>query len=235
MDINEFVEDTSLIAHQEDRLTKLFLNGELTFSEYSSRMDLYPDIDLQMTESDASRRTIGFDHVAVQKIMEPKPHKANNRCQLCQLCQKRKRRVLPRPLRRLMGEATLRYGKGEIKLPTQICMEIIRLVPSGDPEPFRMLAMIYQDDQPEKSLQFALIAAYLSPKNADEWIRLAILSEKSGDMTQAITCYSKAIQASPENISLHEERARLQRQIRKRRLESEISEIKKRTCEDIQN
>lgn len=47
-------QDTSLTADEEDRLTKQFLNGELTFSEYSSRMD--QDVDLlEATESDTSR------------------------------------------------------------------------------------------------------------------------------------------------------------------------------------
>ncbi|XP_024880355.1 general transcription factor 3C polypeptide 3-like [Temnothorax curvispinosus] len=196
-------QDTSLTADEEDRLTKQFLNGELTFSEYSSRMD--QDIDLETIESDASRRTIGFDHVAVQKIMEPKPHKANNGRQ------KRKRRDLPLVLQRFMGEAILRYGKGEKELAAKMCLDIIRQVPSAA-GPFRTLATIYERDQ-EKSLQFALIAAYLSPKNVDQWIRLAEKSEKSGDMKQAIMCYSKAIQASPKDISLYEERARLQKQI----------------------
>lgn len=72
--------------------------------------------------------------------------------------------------------------------------------------------MIYENDQPEKSLQFALIAAHLSPKDADQWVRLANLSLESGDIKQAITCYSKAIQASPKDISLYETRAQLQEQ-----------------------
>lgn len=36
-------EDSTLTLEEEDKLTKQFLNGELTFSEYSSRMD--PEID----------------------------------------------------------------------------------------------------------------------------------------------------------------------------------------------
>lgn len=83
------------------------------------------------------------------------------------------------------------------------------------PEPFQTLAMIYENDQPERSLQFALIAAHLSPKDADQWVRLANLSLESGDesgIKQAITCYSKAIQASPKDTSLYERRAQLQEQ-----------------------
>jgi len=77
--------------------------------------------------------------------------------------------------------------------------------------------MIYENDQPEKSLQFALIAAHLSPKNADQWVRLANLSLEGSDVKQAITCYSKAIQASPKNVDLYEKRARLQEQTGDRR------------------
>lgn len=51
MDVED--QDTSLTADEEDRLTKQFLNGELTFSEYSSRMD--QDIELETIENDTSR------------------------------------------------------------------------------------------------------------------------------------------------------------------------------------
>lgn len=46
-------QDMSLTADEEDRLTKQFLNGELTFCEYSSKMD--QDINLEMSENDAPR------------------------------------------------------------------------------------------------------------------------------------------------------------------------------------
>lgn len=72
--------------------------------------------------------------------------------------------------------------------------------------------MIYENDDPEKSLQCSLVAAHLSPKDADQWIRLANMSLDSNDIKQAITCYSKAIQASPKDISLYEIRAQLQEQ-----------------------
>lgn len=92
------------------------------------------------------------------------------------------------------------------------CDCFFRQVPSA-PEPFCTLAMIYETDQPEKSLQFALIAAHLSPKDAEQWVRLANLSLESGNAKQAITCFSKAIQASPKDISLYEARAQLQEQM----------------------
>lgn len=51
MDVED--QDTSLTADEEDWLTKQFLNGELTFSEYSSRMD--QDIDPETIENDTSK------------------------------------------------------------------------------------------------------------------------------------------------------------------------------------
>jgi len=46
-------QDTTLTADEEDRLTKQFLNGELTFSEYSSKMDR--DVDLEAMDVDDAR------------------------------------------------------------------------------------------------------------------------------------------------------------------------------------
>lgn len=75
-----------------------------------------------------------------------------------------------------------------------------------------MLQEIYENDQPDKALQFALIAAHLSPRDSDQWVRLATWSLETGNLRQALTCYSKAIQASPRSIELYEIRANLQDQ-----------------------
>ena len=87
----------------------------------------------------------------------------------------------------------------------------LRQVPNA-PEPFHTLSMIYENDQPDKALQFALIAAHLSPRDSDQWVRLANSSLEAGNLRQALTCYSKAIQANPKNIELYETRAKLQDQ-----------------------
>jgi general transcription factor 3C polypeptide 3 (transcription factor C subunit 4) len=86
-----------------------------------------------------------------------------------------------------------------------------RQVPNA-PEPFHTLSMIYENDQPDKALQFALIAAHLSPRDSEQWVRLANSSLESENLRQALTCYSKAIQACPKNIELYETRAKLQEQ-----------------------
>lgn len=93
---------------------------------------------------------------------------------------------------------------------------INRQVPSA-PEPFQTLAMIYEHDQPEKALQFSLIAAHLSPRDANQWVKLAKNSLERGDIKQAITCYSKAIQASPKDATLYEARSELYEAIGDRR------------------
>ncbi|KAL0100094.1 hypothetical protein PUN28_019509 [Cardiocondyla obscurior] len=162
-------------------------------------------MDQETTENDTSRRTIGSDSVPMQKNVEQKPNKANN------VRQRKKRRVLSRVLQGLMGEANLKVARGEIEIAIKICEEIIKQAPRA-PEPFYTLAMIYENDQPEKSLQCELIAALLSPKDVGQWVRLANLSLKNGNIKQAITCFSKAIQASPKNIRLYEMRAHLQEQ-----------------------
>lgn len=195
--------NTVLTPDEEDHLTKQFLNGELTFSEYSSRMD--QGADLETAEIESSRNDVENEERDTNVTAPSKTSKSQSGGQTHY---RRKKRALPPVLQGLMGEANLRYARGDIELAAKICMEIIRQVPSA-PEPFHTLAMIYEADQPEKSLQFALIAAHLSPKDADQWVRLANLSLESGDIKQAITCYNKAIQASPKDVTLYEARAEL--------------------------
>ncbi|KAL7991542.1 hypothetical protein Chor_015798 [Crotalus horridus] len=105
--------------------------------------------------------------------------------------EKRPRSKLPRALRGLMGEANIRFARGEHEEAILMCMEIIRQAPLAY-EPFSTLAMIYEDQgDMEKSLQFELIAAHLNPSDTEEWVRLAEMSLEQDNIKQAVFCYSK--------------------------------------------
>ncbi|XP_008298684.1 general transcription factor 3C polypeptide 3 [Stegastes partitus] len=116
---------------------------------------------------------------------------------------------LPRALRGLMGEANIRYARGEKEDAILMCMEIIRQAPLAY-EPFSTLAMIYEDDEDmDKALQFGLIAAHLNPSDCEEWIRLAEMSLEQDNIQQAILCYTKAIKYDPTNVRYLWERSSL--------------------------
>ncbi|XP_031708076.1 general transcription factor 3C polypeptide 3 [Anarrhichthys ocellatus] len=123
--------------------------------------------------------------------------------------ERRQRSKLPRALRGLMGEANIRYARGEKEDAVLMCMEIIRQAPLAY-EPFSTLAMIYEDDEDmDKALQFGLIAAHLNPSDCEEWIRLAEMSLEQDNIRQAIVCYSKAIKYDPTNVRYVWERSSL--------------------------
>ncbi|XP_028320826.1 general transcription factor 3C polypeptide 3 isoform X2 [Gouania willdenowi] len=124
---------------------------------------------------------------------------------------------LPRALRGLMGEANIRYARGEKEAAILMCMEIIRQAPLAY-EPFSTLAMIYEDDEDvDKALQFALIAAHLNPSDCEEWIRLAEMSLEQDNIRQAIICYTKAIRYDPTNVRYLWERCSLQMRLGEQR------------------
>ncbi|XP_059183997.1 general transcription factor 3C polypeptide 3 [Centropristis striata] len=123
--------------------------------------------------------------------------------------ERRNRSKLPRALRGLMGEANIRYARGEKEDAILMCMEIIRQAPLAF-EPFSTLAMIYEDEEDmDKALQFGLIAAHLNPSDCEEWIRLADMSLEQDNIRQAIVCYSKAIKYDPTNVRYVWERSSL--------------------------
>ncbi|XP_056157326.1 general transcription factor 3C polypeptide 3 [Lampris incognitus] len=127
--------------------------------------------------------------------------------------ERRHRSKLTRALRGLMGEANIRYARGEKEDAILMCMEIIRQAPLAY-EPFSTLAMIYEDDEDmEKALQFGLIAAHLNPSDCDEWVKLAEISLERGNVRQAVVCYSKAIKYDPTNVSYLWERSSLYMQL----------------------
>ncbi|XP_034030217.1 general transcription factor 3C polypeptide 3 isoform X2 [Thalassophryne amazonica] len=120
------------------------------------------------------------------------------------------RSKLSRALRGLMGEANIRYARGDKEDAILMCMEIIRQAPMAY-EPFSTLAMIYEDNEDlNKALQFGLIAAHLNPSDSEEWIRMAEMSLEQNNVRQAIICYNKAIKNDPTNIHYLWERCNLQ-------------------------
>ncbi|CAL8289409.1 unnamed protein product [Lota lota] len=123
--------------------------------------------------------------------------------------ERRHRSKLPRALRGLMGEANIRYARGEKDDAIVMCMEIIRQAPLAY-EPFSTLAMIYEDNgDVDKALQFGLIAAHLNPSDCEEWVKLADMSLDRDNVRQAIICYSKAVKYDPTNVRYLWERSSL--------------------------
>lgn len=191
----------------EKHLANKFLNGELTFAEYSEKwfgpvlvedeehvevcnefeevsgVEEPPDESDGVVESEnisgGSSRVLGEGNRRVKR--RPKSH-------------------LPPALAGLMGEANLRYARGDHDTAEKICYEIIRQTPTAY-EPFQTLAQIYESDA-EKSLEFSLIAAHLNP-DSKEWIRLAMILREKGDVKQELNCLTRAIQVDPKNISNH--------------------------------
>lgn len=54
-----------------------------------------------------------------------------------------------------------------------------------------------------KALQVSMIGAYLRPKDAQEWHRLANWSLDLADREQALLCLKKAVKADPDNAEFY--------------------------------
>ena len=218
---SEYMEDDVLTKELEQDLTNRFLNGELTFSEYAALMEGNEVDDTGTNIQSATMSSIVASFFAEFDAFEKEfieSSRLKGKKQSSEKPVKRRRRVLPPALQGLMGEANLRYARGERETAVKMCLEIIRQVPTA-PEPFQTLAVLYEElGAPDKSLQFALIAAHMSPNDLEQWIRLAVMSEEQGDIKQAITCYSKAISTDPSNTDIHMKRGMMLEQIGKRKV-----------------
>ncbi|KAF2353145.1 Tetratricopeptide-like helical domain [Trinorchestia longiramus] len=108
----------------------------------------------------------------------------------------------------LMGQANLCVGHSDTNEAIKMCLEIIRQFPNS-PLPYETLAMIYEDrGLQNKSLQFQLMAAFLSPL-PDKWVELAEYYKDQDELEQAVYCYSRAIKQSPATLSYHWSRVEL--------------------------
>ncbi|XP_046978359.1 general transcription factor 3C polypeptide 3 [Vanessa cardui] len=171
----------------EKDLTNKFLSGEMSFAEYSSEWCDGEDEE----DTEEFKRNDGDVAQSVQLI-----EKSNFR--------RRRRTRLSPALMGLMGEANLRFARGDIEMAERMCHEIIKQLPTAA-EPYQTLAQIYEHDI-EKSLQFSLLAAHLSSSDAEHWWRLAGLCKQINDVKQEMICYSQAVKSEPQNLEAHMKR-----------------------------
>ncbi|KAI3465484.1 hypothetical protein Pfo_022147 [Paulownia fortunei] len=119
-----------------------------------------------------------------------------------------KNKVNPEVTRKL-GDATLHYAHGRFEEAICVLNEVIRLAPNLS-DPYHTLGLIYTAMSDKKrALNFYMIAAHLTPKDASLWKLLVTRSIDKGDKRQANYCLSKAIIADPEDIGLRFHRALL--------------------------
>lgn len=191
-DVNDdFLQDANFQFNEEDqKLVNKFLDGEINFNDYIDNIS-NPSKDVSVENApSASRPASESKSSSPVKSGGPKGP-----------------RRLPPALKGLMGEANLRFARGDKETAVAVCLEIIRQMPTAA-EPFLTLASIYEDmGEEEKALQMSLVAAHLTSTDCYQWISLAENSERLGQIKQAITCYSKAIHLDIQNLDIHRKRA----------------------------
>lgn len=96
--------------------------------------------------------------------------------------------------------------------------EVIRLAPNV-PDSYQTLALIHEAlDQPQKALDFMLIAAHMGKREAEPWRRLAAQSVELKNLRQAIYCLSRVCKFDLGDVDARWDRAVLL---------SEIGDVKK--------
>eukprot|EP00092_Neocalanus_flemingeri_P103950 GFUD01133072.1.p1 GENE.GFUD01133072.1~~GFUD01133072.1.p1 ORF type:complete len:926 (+),score=328.00 GFUD01133072.1:114-2891(+) len=219
-------EETS--KQRERVLTDKYLAGQLSFKDFVSEINGEEDDEEELvSDDDEEWRPPGKRVKPGKTSRATSPESAKNKSnresfeeeleqsQKSQLKRKKKvgggtrRKRLDPALQGLMGEANLRFARGDAETAERMCMEVIRQDPTA-PEPFQTLATLYEEQgEIERSLQFGLLAAHLAPQDGEEWARLADMSLEQGEMVQAADCYRKAVDADPGVARYHFTRAGL--------------------------
>lgn len=111
-------------------------------------------------------------------------------------------------LKGLMGEANVRYARGDLETSKKMCFEVIRQVPDAY-EPYLTLSQMYENTNLKKYKGYLMLASHLAPCDIGVLTRLADLHMQDAEVELAIKCYSRALKVSPKNLYLHEKRLEL--------------------------
>lgn len=108
-----------------------------------------------------------------------------------------------------LGDANLLYATSCYDEAIELLKEVIRLAPNV-PDAYHTLGLVYDTCHDKtKAINFYMIAAHLTPKDAYLWKRLATWSMEQGNTGQVIYCLTKAMKADPEDARVKWDRASL--------------------------
>jgi len=126
--------------------------------------------------------------------------------------------LMPAEAGRKLADATLLYMNGDTARATPLLQDVIRLAP-GAPDGYSAMAALHEArGDGRRALDFKMIAAHLTPRDALIWRALAQQSVALGNSRQAIYCLTRVLRLEPEDPH-----ARWDRSI----LYSEIGELRK--------
>ena len=94
------------------------------------------------------------------------------------------------------GEANMLYASGDFKRAAELLVEVVRTAPSLT-DSYHTLGLVHEGlGNLEKSMQFLMIAAHLSPKDHSLWVTVADKCEEAGEDAKNAYCLTKAIRTS---------------------------------------
>jgi general transcription factor 3C polypeptide 3 (transcription factor C subunit 4) len=99
-----------------------------------------------------------------------------------------------------LGKGNLKYMRGEYEDAEALFMDCIRLAPTF-PDAYMSLSRLYEEKgDMKKSMNFLMVAAYLSKKDAQIWKDAAIKSQEQGALRQAVHCYNQVIRREKDDL-----------------------------------
>ncbi|GJQ15747.1 hypothetical protein GpartN1_g7538.t1 [Galdieria partita] len=145
------------------------------------------NVEEENTQDNISKRQV-FG-ASVNDIQEEQPRRKGGR-------KSSTSSTVPKSLQSFMGEANLAFVEGRYEQAIKILEHIIKEAPKVA-APYHTLSVIFENrGEYQKALDFALIAAHLTPRDVEMWKQLAVKSEEMKNMDLAIYCLSKAVKAS---------------------------------------
>ncbi|XP_069128663.1 LOW QUALITY PROTEIN: general transcription factor 3C polypeptide 3-like [Argopecten irradians] len=217
-----------------NNLVMMYLQGEINFNEFNEMITNLNEQDAEEIEKEDDNNSEDEDDDEMEVINEDddpdylpstssRPSQSKKRTDDAQSSdgsispvKKRKytkrsytKRLIPKHLKGLMGEANLKFARGDIEEAIHICMDIIKEAPRAV-LPYQTLAVIYETTgDMQKALEFHTLAAYLNPRDSEQWGRLAEMFLDQNQTSQAVVAYSQAIRSDPKNPTYIMERVKL--------------------------
>jgi tetratricopeptide (TPR) repeat protein len=111
----------------------------------------------------------------------------------------RDRSGMPEEAKDKLGSGTVKYVQGQYKEAEELFMSCIRLAPEF-PDAYSSLSRLYEETgDMMKSMNFLIVAAYLTKKDPEIWKDAARKSKEQGALRQAVHCYNQVIRRDKDD------------------------------------